>query len=142
MSEHGISNMSLPIDLHSGDDPKFGSVGVVTPNYEMRVVDVNTGALLGPNEKGEIHLRCAHKMLGYLHRPEDKTIDDEGWLHTGEFFLFCKHGLQSNPLWIIEEVKIAGDIGYYDSDEWFYVIDRLKELIKVKGFQVNWVQKV
>ena len=52
-------------------------------------------------------------MKGYHNRPDATaaTIDEEGWLHTG-------------------------DIGYVDEDEYFYVIDRVKELIKYKGFQV------
>ena len=52
-------------------------------------------------------------ILGYIDNPEAtaKTIDNDGWLHTG-------------------------DIGHYDEDEYFFVADRLKELIKYKGFQV------
>jgi len=50
---------------------------------------------------------------GYINNPEAtaKTIDSDGWLHTG-------------------------DIGHYDKDEYFFIVDRLKELIKYKGFQV------
>ena len=53
------------------------------------------------------------QMTGYLNNPEAtaKTIDSDGWLHTG-------------------------DIGHYDEDEHFFIVDRLKELIKYKGFQV------
>jgi long-subunit acyl-CoA synthetase (AMP-forming) len=53
-------------------------------------------------------------MLGYLNNDEatQETIDSEGWLHTG-------------------------DVAYYDEDEYFYIVDRNKELIKVKGNQVS-----
>lgn len=56
---------------------------------------------------------CIPTMSGYLNNPEAtaQTIDSDGWLHTG-------------------------DIGHYDEDGNFYVVDRLKELIKYKGFQV------
>lgn len=58
-------------------------------------------------------------MKGYLNNPKatEECIDSDGWFHTG-------------------------DIGYYDEQKFFYITDRLKELIKVKGFQVtqNFVQ--
>jgi len=53
-------------------------------------------------------------MKGYFNRPKETAefIDGEGWLQTG-------------------------DLGYYDEKGYFYVVDRLKELIKVKGNQVS-----
>jgi long-subunit acyl-CoA synthetase (AMP-forming) len=56
----------------------------------------------------------AFGLPGYLNKPEQtaQTIDKDGWLHTG-------------------------DIGHYDEDEYFYIVDRLKELIKYKGYQVS-----
>jgi acyl-CoA synthetase (AMP-forming)/AMP-acid ligase II len=90
-----------------------GSVGLPVPNTECKVVDVETGAELGPHEEGEICLRGPQVMLGYLNRPEAtaESIDSEGWLHTG-------------------------DIGYADAEGYFYIVDRAKELIKYKGYQV------
>ena len=92
---------------------KIGSCGTVIPNTMSKVVDLETGAALGPYEKGEICLKGPQMMKGYFDNPEATrdTIDPDGWLHTG-------------------------DIGYYDEDLDFYIVDRLKELIKVKGFQV------
>ncbi len=92
---------------------KFGSVGVCAPNTECKVIDLETGAMLGPDQEGEICVRGPQIMKGYLNQPEAtaQTVDEEGWLHTG-------------------------DIGYADSDGHFYVIDRAKELIKYKGLQV------
>jgi acyl-CoA synthetase (AMP-forming)/AMP-acid ligase II len=92
---------------------KYGSVGTCMPNTLCKVVDIETGAELGPHEKGELWVRGPQVMKGYLNRPgaTANTVDAEGWLHTG-------------------------DIGYADEDGHFYIVDRLKELIKYKGFQV------
>ncbi|KAL9952230.1 hypothetical protein ACROYT_G039452 [Oculina patagonica] len=92
---------------------KFGSVGLLLPNLECKVVNTDTGEILGPNQDGEICVKGPIVMKGYTNNPEAtaKTIDSDGWLHTG-------------------------DIGHYDEDEYFFIVDRLKELIKYKGFQV------
>ncbi len=92
---------------------KHGAAGLALPGTETRIVDVDTGESLGVNEKGEVLIRGPQVMKGYLNNPQAtrETIDAEGWLHTG-------------------------DIGYVDEDEYLFVIDRLKELIKYKGFQV------
>ncbi len=105
-----------PVTHSSPSDPrqvKFGSVGVCAPNTECKVVDLQTGAPLGPNKEGEICVRGPQVMKGYLNQPEATahTIDSEGWLHTG-------------------------DVGYADQDGHFFIVDRAKELIKYKGFQV------
>ncbi len=102
---------------HSSPAPpiaiKFGSVGVPAPNTECKIVDLETGEPLGPNERGEVCVRGPQVMTGYLNNPEAtaQTIDADGWLHTG-------------------------DIGYADEDGHFFIVDRAKELIKYKGFQV------
>ncbi|GER52627.1 4-coumarate-CoA ligase, partial [Striga asiatica] len=92
---------------------KSGSCGTVVRNVEMKVVDPLTGASLSRNQKGEICVRGASIMKGYYNDPEatKRTIDGEGWLHTG-------------------------DIGYVDDDDELFIVDRLKELIKYKGFHV------
>jgi acyl-CoA synthetase (AMP-forming)/AMP-acid ligase II len=98
------------------DDPttrRAGAVGRILPHTECRVVNPASGAELGPGETGEIQARGPQIMRGYFNRPEAtaQTIDADGWLHTG-------------------------DLGYADEDGYFYVVDRLKELIKYKGYQV------
>ncbi|CAD5221491.1 unnamed protein product [Bursaphelenchus okinawaensis] len=92
---------------------KMTSIGALISNNEAIVVDPKTNKKLGPNQQGEICVKSPTIMLGYLHKMHatTATIDQEGWLHTG-------------------------DIGYADEDGHFFVVDRLKELIKVKGFQV------
>src|SRR6185503_14540755 len=102
---------------HSSPAPpwpvKFGSVGVPAPNTECKIVDLETGEQLGSGERGEVCVRGPQIMRGYLNNPEAtaRTIDVENWLHTG-------------------------DIGYFDEDGHFFIVDRAKELIKYKGFQV------
>ena len=112
---YGMTETS-PVTHSSPADPrqvKFGSVGVCAPNTECKIVDLETGAPLGPNKQGEICVRGPQVMKGYLNQPEAtaRTIDGEGWLHTG-------------------------DVGYADQDGHFFIVDRAKELIKYKGFQV------
>ncbi|OVA10231.1 AMP-dependent synthetase/ligase [Macleaya cordata] len=94
-------------------DIKSGSCGTVVRNAEMKIVDPETGASLPRNQSGEICIRGHQIMKGYLNDPEatKNTIDKDGWLHTG-------------------------DIGYIDDDDEIFIVDRLKELIKYKGFQV------
>jgi acyl-CoA synthetase (AMP-forming)/AMP-acid ligase II len=92
---------------------KPGSIGKVVPNTEVKIVDVTTGAELGPGQKGELLVRGPQVMSGYLNHPEATavTLDAEGWCRTG-------------------------DIGYVDDEQWFFVVDRTKELIKFKGLPV------
>jgi acyl-CoA synthetase (AMP-forming)/AMP-acid ligase II len=89
------------------------SIGPALPGVECRIVDPRTGADLRPGEPGELLVRTAGAMRGYLGDPgaTAATIDPDGWLRTG-------------------------DIVRADSGGWFYVTDRVKELIKYKGYQV------
>jgi acyl-CoA synthetase (AMP-forming)/AMP-acid ligase II len=112
---YGMTETS-PVTHSSPADPalvKFGSVGFPAPNTECKIVDLQTGSELGVLQEGEICVRGPQVMRGYLNRPDATaaTIDSDGWLHTG-------------------------DIGYADKDGHFFIVDRAKELIKYKGFQV------
>ncbi|CDH59767.1 amp-dependent synthetase ligase [Lichtheimia corymbifera JMRC:FSU:9682] len=95
----------------SGGHP--GSVGILGPNTECMIVD-EQGNELGPDKEGEILLRGTSIMKGYLNNPEAnaKVFTSDGWMRTG-------------------------DVGRYDSKtQEFYIVDRLKELIKYNGFPV------
>ncbi|HYW72787.1 MAG TPA: 4-coumarate--CoA ligase family protein [Pyrinomonadaceae bacterium] len=112
---YGMTETS-PVTHSSPADPakmRLGSVGTAAPNTEVKVLDPATGGELGVNQEGEICVRGPQIMKGYLNNPEAtaRTIDADNWLHTG-------------------------DIGYADEDGHFFVVDRVKELIKYKGFQV------
>jgi acyl-CoA synthetase (AMP-forming)/AMP-acid ligase II len=104
----GVTHM-VPTDAE--DRP--GSTGLPLPGIEYTIVDPATGATVDPGQLGEIRVRGPHVMKGYLNRPEAtaEAIDADGWLRTG-------------------------DIGCADKDGWLTVVDRVKELIKYKGFQV------
>ncbi|TSB30390.1 AMP-binding protein [Streptomyces sp. NBC_01525] len=114
LQAYGMTELSPASHLvPPGADAPPGTVGRLLPGTEMRLVSLTTGADLPPGEDGEIVLRGPQVMKGYLGRPEatDALIDADGWLHTG-------------------------DIGRIDADGWLYVVDRVKELIKYKGYQV------
>jgi acyl-CoA synthetase (AMP-forming)/AMP-acid ligase II len=111
MTELSPGTHLVPIAQEAAAPP--GTVGKLVPSAEARLVDVTTGADVGPGEEGEIWIRGPQRMKGYFGRQEetDTMIDAEGWLHTG-------------------------DIGRVDDDGWWFVVDRVKELIKYKGYQV------
>ncbi|MDF3300489.1 4-coumarate--CoA ligase family protein [Streptomyces tropicalis] len=91
-----------------------GTVGRLIAGTEMRIVSLtDPGRDLGTGEPGEILVRGPQVMKGYLGRPDATAamIDPDGWLHTG-------------------------DVGHVDPDGWLFVVDRVKELIKYKGYQV------
>jgi long-chain acyl-CoA synthetase len=91
---------------------KLGSIGIPFPDVDVKIVGLDDGLELPPEQLGEIVLRSPTVMTGYYRNPEEtrKALSD-GWLSTG-------------------------DIGYVDKDGYFYITDRKKELIIVGGFNV------
>jgi acyl-CoA synthetase (AMP-forming)/AMP-acid ligase II len=90
-----------------------GSVGLALPSTECRLVDPSTGEDAAPGERGELWVRGPQVMKGYLNNEKAtaETLDAEGWLHTG-------------------------DVAIVDENGCYTVVDRVKELIKYKGYQV------
>ncbi|MET9445771.1 4-coumarate--CoA ligase family protein [Streptomyces cinerochromogenes] len=112
MTELSPGTHVIPLDRLR--EAPAGTVGRLIAGTEMRIVSLDDpGKDLGPGEPGEILIRGPQVMKGYLGRPDATTamIDPDGWLHTG-------------------------DVGHVDPDGWLFVVDRVKELIKYKGFQV------
>ncbi|MCA0144952.1 4-coumarate--CoA ligase family protein [Blastococcus sp. LR1] len=111
-----VSHTSPDVDAQppgvSIEIPK-GSVGFAIPNTECRLIDPATGEDAAPGERGELWVRGPQVMKGYLNNEEAtrSTLDDEGWLHTG-------------------------DVAIVDENGCYTVVDRVKELIKYKGYQV------
>lgn len=98
----------------SEENPPDGTVGKLIPGTEMRIVRLtDPGRDEEPGAEGEILIRGPQVMKGYLGRPDATAamIDEDGWVHTG-------------------------DVGRVDDQGWLYVVDRVKELIKYKGYQV------
>jgi acyl-CoA synthetase (AMP-forming)/AMP-acid ligase II len=110
LTETGLIIAASP---HDGRPARPGSAGMLTPNTLARVVDPASGEEVDAGEVGELWVRGPQLMAGYLNNAEATAamIDPDGWLHTGDL------------------VRI-------DADGWLFVVDRLKELIKYKGYQV------
>jgi acyl-CoA synthetase (AMP-forming)/AMP-acid ligase II len=111
---YGLTETSPVTHLIRPDgENRPGSIGMPVAMTECRLVDSETGADVGMGERGELLMRGPQVMKGYLNNEEAtrSTIDAEGWLHTG-------------------------DVAMVDRDGFFTIVDRLKELIKYKGFQV------
>ncbi|WP_432093742.1 4-coumarate--CoA ligase family protein [Streptomyces sp. bgisy100] len=114
MTELSPGTHAVPRPVEGAPAPPPGTVGKLLPSTEMRIVSLDDPAKdLGAGEEGEIVIRGPQRMKGYLGRPEAtaEMVDADGWVHTG-------------------------DIGRVDADGWLYVVDRVKELIKYKGYQV------
>src|SRR6195952_2067210 len=101
-----------------GSVAPLSSCGWTVPNSTSKIVDSETGAesdppASGPSETAELWFKGPNVMPGYLGNDEAtrETIDDDGFLHTG-------------------------DVARVDSTGCVYIVDRLKELIKYKGYQV------
>ncbi|WCJ29043.1 4-coumarate--CoA ligase-like 4 [Euphorbia peplus] len=99
--------------FNTKNSQKFSSIGLLAPNTEAKIVDWVTGRFLPPGISGELWIRGPAVMKEYLNdsKATALTIDQDGWLHTG-------------------------DIVYIDGDGYLYLVDRLKEVIKYKGFQI------
>ncbi|MDT0158406.1 AMP-binding protein [Microbacterium sp. ARD32] len=117
---YGMTETSPAVNLIPAErtDVDKSSIGPLVPNTEARLVDPDTGADVEPpaegaSAPGELWVRGPQVMVGYLNRPDATAdmLDADGWLHTG-------------------------DIATVTVDGIFRIVDRLKELIKYKGYQV------
>ncbi|MGD0749015.1 MAG: class I adenylate-forming enzyme family protein [Acidimicrobiales bacterium] len=97
--------------VHRPEQWRLDSAGLPPSGVELRIADLESGEVLEPGGIGEIQVRSASVMAGYL--PDDATADAfaDGWYRTG-------------------------DVGWLEPEGWVHLTDRSKEMIKVNGFQV------
>ena len=109
----GMTESSCAVAVTYPGRRRLGASGQLLPGTQARVVDVDTQSDAESGGSGEIWFRGPQAFKGYLNNPAmtAETITPDGWVRTG-------------------------DIGHFDADGYLFITDRLKELIKVKGFQV------
>jgi long-chain acyl-CoA synthetase len=90
---------------------RLDSAGLPPEGVHLRVADLDTGRVVAPGETGEIQIRGASVMAGYLPDEANGDAFADGWYRTG-------------------------DVGWFEPEGWVHLTDRSKEMIKVKGFQV------
>ncbi len=116
MTETTGAVTSLRFEDHDPDGDRRGllrSAGKPHDSVEIRIVDPDSGRDVGPGRVGEVWTRSAYNMAGYWAKPQETaaTVDDEGWLRTG-------------------------DAGYFDDDGYLYLHDRIKDMIVSGGENV------
>lgn len=119
LTETAAPSHLVPFGERAPIDPGSGalSIGVPIPETESKVVSIEDGRELGPGEVGQIVTRGPAVFPGYWNRPEESAAAlDHGWLRTG-------------------------DVGMRDADGWFYLVDRIKDMIVVSGYKV-WPRDV
>ncbi len=112
MQGYGLTESSPTTHVTPIGKIKVGSIGLPLSATEDKIVDPETGAELRPGETGELWVRGPQVMKGYYNNPEAtaQTLVNE-WLRTG-------------------------DLAWKDEEGYVYIVDRLKEVIKCRGFQV------
>lgn len=110
---YGMTELSPIAHLTQDGNVRHGSSGQAVPSTECRIVDPETLEDLPAGVEGELWIRGPQVMKGYLNNPDAtaETMAEGGWLRTG-------------------------DLAEIDGDGFMFIRDRLKELIKYKGFQV------
>ncbi|KAG1687955.1 putative 4-coumarate--CoA ligase 3 [Nymphon striatum] len=114
---YGMTELS-PCSMYESFGIDTASTGPPIPGTEVKIVDIHKNETVGEGKTGELCVRGPQVMLGYLNNEEatKNTVDEDGWLHTG-------------------------DIAYWTSEGLLYIVDRKKELIKYRGMQVSTINE-
>jgi len=113
---YGLTESSSPTHSNHASRPKRQCLGIPICNTESLVVDPNTLEPLGPDQTGEIVVRGPQITTGYWNNPK---ATDECFVEIGDKTFFR-----------------TGDLGYYDDEGYFFIVDRLKRMINAAGFKV------
>jgi long-chain acyl-CoA synthetase len=110
---YGLTECSPVTHANPLDAPRAGSIGLPMPDTDCKIVDLeDPDRVLAAGERGELCIKGPQVMLGYWNRPEETALSiRNGWLHSG-------------------------DVAVMDPDGYFRIVDRLKEMILVSGFNV------
>ena len=122
-SSYGMTELTGPSHFAPAQgpipvDPESGAlaIGIPTPGIDAIIVD-DARHPLGPGQHGELAVRGVNVMVGYWGKPEETAeVLVDGWMHTG-------------------------DVGFFDANGWFYLVDRKKDMISASGFKV-WPREV
>ncbi|HEX7053772.1 MAG TPA: long-chain fatty acid--CoA ligase [Burkholderiales bacterium] len=118
---YGLSETMAPSHMNPPHRPKRQCAGIPIFNTDARVLDLDSGRELGPNEVGEIVVHGPQVFKGYWRQ---QAATREAFVeHDGKRFFR------------------TGDLGYYDEDGYFFITDRLKRMINASGFKV-WPAEV
>jgi long-chain acyl-CoA synthetase len=109
---YGLTETSPVVAVNPGGGNQLGTVGIVVPSTEVCTQDA-AGTVLAIGEVGELCVRGPQVMQGYWQRPEEtaKVLDAKAWLHTG-------------------------DVAIIQADGYVRIVDRMKDMILVSGFNV------
>uniref|UniRef100_A0A1B6C5J6 AMP-dependent synthetase/ligase domain-containing protein n=1 Tax=Clastoptera arizonana TaxID=38151 RepID=A0A1B6C5J6_9HEMI len=110
---YGATEMGVGV-ASSLSENRMGSCGRVVKGVDFKVIDPQTGNVVGANVEGELYFRRSNLMLGYFKDPISTAaaIDKDGWYRTG-------------------------DIGHFDNDGFVYILDRMKEIINYKNHKIS-----